>query len=169
MASLTCVQLYLCHGLPAGSPFLSEHTLVLRTKSHRAIPGRHRYGSNQTDGITLGSSDPQGIQRGRCSEQVLPPPLSLAQVRFSWHWRVNRCEQVYRDLACQGWHRSWPSLTRDGNCHLLQAAHQNTLLPGTSIGSNQLVSGHHAIPADGQKGWGAAKAVPSWRGMKWRW
>lgn len=97
-----------------------------------------------------------------------PPRLSPAQVRFSWHWSVNRCEQVYRDLACQGWHCLWPSVTRDGNCHLLQAAHQNTLLPGTSIGSNQLVSGHHAIPADGQRGWGAAKAAPSWRCMKWR-
>lgn len=76
---------------------------------------------------------------------------------------------MYRDLACQGWHGLWPSLTRDGNCHLLQAAHQNTLLPGTSIGSNQLASGHHATPADGQKGWGAARVVPSRRCITWRW
>lgn len=89
--------------------------------------------------------------------------LCPARVHFSWHRRVNRCEQVHGDLACQGWHRSRPSLTRDGNCHLLQAAHQNTLLPGTSTGSYQLVSRHRAIVADGQKGCGVAEADPSWR------
>ena len=110
--------------------------------------------------VSLGSvCTHKDTRRCWCSENVFSqypcPSLKYAFLGTGESTGVNKCT----DLACQGWHRLWPSLTRDGNSHLLQAAHQNTLLPGTSIGSNQLVSGHHAIPADGQKGWGAAKAA----------
>ena len=120
--------------------------------------------------VSLGSvCTHKDTRRCWCSENVFSPlPLSLAQVCFSWHWRVNRCEQVYRPgmpglaLRMAFTHQRW-QLPPSAGCpskHIV-AWHLHRLQP-----TCERAPCHPSRWAEAVR---SGQGSPSWRCRKWRW
>lgn len=149
----------------APSP-LSEDTILSRTKGQRAVPGWDtgmvpRLADRLAPG-SLPHEETLGGWRLELCVCPFPPPRSPAQVCFSWHPRVNRCEQVYRDLHARAGtamaftHKRWqlpPSAGRPSK-HIV-AWHLRRLQPTCERAP--------CHPSRWAEGWGTANAAPSWR------